>query len=141
MQVPLSRMANSEKKRPNPVDAYVGSRVRMRRMVLGMSQEKLATALDLTFQQVQKYEKGTNRIGSSRLQLISDILGVPVSFFFEGAPSTLVVASADNPSHNTDYVTEFISTSEGLAIARAFSKIKDIRLKRRLVDLVEGLTA
>lgn len=133
-------MTISVKKLPNPVDAYVGSRVRMRRMMLGMSQEKLATALGLTFQQVQKYEKGRNRIGSSRLQWISDILGVPVSFFFEGAPSTAVVAS-DNPLHNMDYVTEFIATSEGLAIARAFIKIKDVRLKRRLVDLVEGLTA
>ena len=74
------------KKTPNPTDKHVGSRVRMRRMMLSMSQEKLGDALDLTFQQVQKYEKGTNRIGASRLQQISQILQVPVSFFFEGAP-------------------------------------------------------
>ena len=74
------------KKAPNPIDKHVGSRVRMRRMMLGMSQEKLGDALGLTFQQVQKYEKGTNRIGASRLQQISQILQVPVSFFFEGAP-------------------------------------------------------
>ena len=74
------------KKAPNPIDKHVGSRVRMRRMMLGMSQEKLGDALGLTFQQVQKYEKGTNRIGASRLQQISLILQVPVSFFFEGAP-------------------------------------------------------
>ena len=74
------------KKAPNPIDKHVGSRVRMRRMLLGMSQEKLGEALGLTFQQVQKYEKGTNRIGASRLQQISSILGVPVDFFFEGAP-------------------------------------------------------
>ena len=75
------------KKAPNPIDKHVGSRVRMRRMMLGMSQEKLGDALGLTFQQVQKYEKGTNRIGASRLQQISLILQVPVSFFFEGAPA------------------------------------------------------
>src|SRR3974390_1258007 len=75
------------KKVPNPIDRHVGSRVRMRRMMLGMSQEKLGDALGLTFQQVQKYEKGANRIGASRLQQISQILQVPVSFFFEGAPS------------------------------------------------------
>jgi len=75
------------KKAPNPVDKHVGSRVRMRRMMLGMSQEKLGNNLGLTFQQVQKYEKGTNRIGASRLQQISHILQVPVSFFFDGAPT------------------------------------------------------
>ena len=75
------------KKTPNPIDKHVGSRVRMRRMMLSMSQEKLGDALGLTFQQVQKYEKGTNRIGASRLQQISNILQVPVSFFFEGAPN------------------------------------------------------
>ena len=74
------------KKAPNPIDKHVGSRVRMRRMMLGMSQEKLGDALDLTFQQVQKYEKGSNRIGASRLQQVSQILQVPVAFFFEGAP-------------------------------------------------------
>ena len=74
------------KKAPNPIDKHVGSRVRMRRMMLAMSQEKLGDALGLTFQQVQKYEKGTNRIGASRLQQIANILQVPVSFFFEGAP-------------------------------------------------------
>jgi DNA-binding XRE family transcriptional regulator len=74
------------KKAPNPVDKHVGSRVRMRRMMLGMSQEKLGDGLGLTFQQVQKYEKGANRIGASRLQHISHILQVPVPFFFEGAP-------------------------------------------------------
>src|SRR3974390_3882615 len=75
------------KKAPNPIDKHVGSRVRMRRMMLAMSQEKLGDALGLTFQQVQKYEKGTNRNGASRLQQISSILQVPVAFFFEGAPS------------------------------------------------------
>ena len=74
-------------KAPNPVDKYVGSRVRMRRIMLGMSQEKLGEALGLTFQQIQKYEKGTNRVGASRIQQIAEILQVPVSFLFEGGPS------------------------------------------------------
>jgi transcriptional regulator with XRE-family HTH domain len=75
------------KKSPNPIDKHVGSRVRMRRMMISMSQEKLGEKLGITFQQIQKYEKGTNRIGASRLQQISQILQVPVSFFFEGAPT------------------------------------------------------
>src|SRR5690606_13936188 len=78
------RMAG--KKSPNPIDIHVGSRVRLRRMMLGMSQEKLGEGLGITFQQIQKYEKGTNRIGASRLQHIARILSVPVSFFFEDAP-------------------------------------------------------
>src|ERR1700751_4114459 len=81
------------KKAPNPIDKHVGSRVRMRRMMLAMSQEKLGDALGLTFQQVQKYEKGTNRIGASRLQQISHILQVPVAFFFEGAPHVVGMPS------------------------------------------------
>ena len=81
-------------KAPNPVDKYVGSRVRMRRIMLGMSQEKLGEALGLTFQQVQKYEKGTNRVGASRIQQISEILQVPVSFLFEGGPSGTASAEA-----------------------------------------------
>src|SRR5271163_3010052 len=83
------------KKAPNPIDKHVGSRVRMRRMMLGMSQEKLGNALGLTFQQVQKYEKGTNRIGASRLQQIAHIVQVPVAFFFEGAPTV-----GNSPRHD-----------------------------------------
>ena len=77
------------KKKPNPIDTHVGSRVRLRRTMLGMSQEKLGEALGITFQQVQKYEKGSNRIGASRLQNISDVLNVPVAYFFEDAPGII----------------------------------------------------
>src|SRR6476661_2519104 len=84
----IRRSLQMSTKAPNPVDKYVGSRVRMRRIMLGMSQEKLGEALGLTFQQVQKYEKGTNRVGASRIQQISEILQVPVSFLFEGGPSS-----------------------------------------------------
>jgi transcriptional regulator with XRE-family HTH domain len=132
------------KKAPNPIDKHVGSRVRMRRMMLGMSQEKLGDALGLTFQQVQKYEKGTNRIGASRLQQISEILQVPVSFFFEGVPaapgaSEAAPGMAEAPS--PAYVSDFLATSDGLALTKAFVQIKDSRLRRRIVDLVEAIAA
>ena len=128
------------KKAPNPIDKHVGSRVRMRRMMLSMSQEKLGDALGLTFQQVQKYEKGTNRIGASRLQQISLILQVPVAFFFEGAPNlggphTDGMKDAPSPA----YVSDFLATSEGLALTKAFMRIKEAKLRRRIVDLVEEI--
>src|SRR5436853_7717475 len=98
------------KKAPNPIDKHVGSRVRMQRMMLGMSQEKLGDALGLTFQQVQKYEKGTNRIGASRLQHICRILQVPVSFFFDGAPEIPGQTTWQGESPAPVYVTNFLST-------------------------------
>jgi transcriptional regulator with XRE-family HTH domain len=129
------------KKAPNPVDKHVGSRVRMRRMMLGMSQEKLGDALGLTFQQVQKYEKGTNRIGASRLQQISTILQVPVAFFFEGAPTTHPSgADGMKEAPSPAYVADFLATSEGLALIKAFTRVKDSKLRRRIVDLVEQIT-
>src|SRR5471032_3609260 len=129
------------KKSPNPVDRHVGARVRMRRMMLSMRQEKLGDALGLTFQQVQKYEKGTNRIGASRLQHISHILQVPVSFFFEGAPSVpghhAPPGMAESPS--PAYVSDFLATSDGLSLTKAFMRIKNAKLRRRIVDLVEQI--
>ncbi len=126
------------KKGPNPTDKHVGARVRMRRMMLGMSQEKLGDGLGLTFQQVQKYEKGTNRIGASRLQAISTILQVPVAFFFEGAPQTpglLVKAGAEAPS--PEYVNDFLASSDGLNLTKAFMGIKSASVRRAIVRLVE----
>ena len=128
------------KKAPNPIDKHVGSRVRMRRMMLGMSQEKLGDALALTFQQVQKYEKGTNRIGASRLQQISQILQVPVAFFFEGAPhleGTITDALRTAPSPS--YVSDFLATSDGLSLTKAFMRSPDPKLRRRIVDLVQQI--
>jgi transcriptional regulator with XRE-family HTH domain len=128
------------KKSPNPIDRHVGSRVRMRRMMLGMSQEKLGDALGLTFQQVQKYEKGTNRIGASRLQQISEILQVPVSFFFEGAPTQAgAMPGGMSEAPSPAYVSDFLATSDGLALTKAFVQIKDGKLRRRIVDLVEAI--
>ena len=128
-------------KAPNPVDKYVGSRVRMRRIMLGMSQEKLGEALGLTFQQVQKYEKGTNRVGASRIQQISEILQVPVSFLFEGGPGGTISAEASAKATSPAYVSDFLATSEGLALTRAFTRITDAKLRRSIVDMVEQIAA
>ncbi|HEV3372988.1 MAG TPA: helix-turn-helix domain-containing protein [Xanthobacteraceae bacterium] len=127
------------KKAPNPIDKHVGSRVRMRRMMLSMSQEKLGGALGLTFQQVQKYEKGTNRIGASRLQQISHILQVPVAFFFEGAPTSHPPTDGMGEAPSPTYVSDFLATSDGLALTKAFMEIKEPKLRRRIVDLVEEI--
>ena len=127
------------KKTPNPTDKHVGSRVRMRRMMLSMSQEKLGDALGLTFQQVQKYEKGTNRIGASRLQQISHILQVPVAFFFEAAPNPGPHPDGMREAPSPTYVADFLATSEGLALTKAFMRIKEPKLRRRIVDLVEQI--
>ncbi len=126
-------------KAPNPVDKYVGSRVRMRRIMLGMSQEKLGEALGLTFQQVQKYEKGTNRVGASRLQQISEILQVPVSFLFDGGPSGAASPEGFSEGSSPAYVSDFLATSEGLALTRAFTRITDAKMRRSIVDLVEQI--
>lgn len=133
------------KKSPNPIDCHVGSRVRLRRVILGMSQEKLGDALGLTFQQIQKYEKGINRIGASRLQQISRTLDVPPAYFFEGAPSFEATAAfspsaagvAEDSSPN--YVADFLATPEGLHLNMAFAKIHDPKIRKRIVDLVCSL--
>ncbi|ORE92322.1 helix-turn-helix domain-containing protein [Aurantimonas sp. 22II-16-19i] len=127
------------KKKPNPIDTHVGSRVRLRRTMLGMSQEKLGEALGITFQQVQKYEKGSNRIGASRLQNISDVLNVSVSYFFEDAPGSSASSGAGLQESGSDYVVDFLSTSEGLQLNRAFVKIADPKVRKRVIDLVRTL--
>ena len=132
------------KKEPKAVDTHVGARIRSRRIMLNMSQTKLADALGLTFQQVQKYEKGTNRIGAGRLHEISRILQVPISFFFEGSPREPGArpggyGETDGPPLPT-YVTDFLATSDGLALTKAFMQIKDATLRRRIVSLVQEIT-
>src|ERR1700726_1544396 len=124
-----------EKKAPNPIDRHVGSRVRMRRLMLGMSQEKLGDGLGLTFQQVQKYEKGANRIGASRLQHISDILHAPVAFFFEGPPTPLQQHGRLQEAPSPAYVSDFLATSDGLALTKAFTRIKEPTVRRCIVML------
>ena len=132
------------KKAPNPIDKHVGSRVRMRRMLVKMSQEKLGEALGLTFQQIQKYEKGLNRIGASRLQQISKTLNVPPSFFFEGAPTGVGAAAVEGPvgfeeEGQSQYVVDFMSTAEGLHLNRSFARIRNPKVRRRLVELIASL--
>ena len=121
------------KKSPNPIDKHVGARVRMRRTLIGMSQERLGDALGLTFQQVQKYEKGTNRIGASRLHEIGAVLGVDVEFFFEGleARSTGDRARAS--------VSEFLSLTDSDRLVQNFVRLDDQDARRRVTDLVEWL--
>ena len=133
-------MAN--KKQPNPIDVHVGSRVRLRRMMLSMSQERLGESLGITFQQIQKYEKGTNRIGASRLQHIARVLSVPVSYFFEDAPVPVDAnASSTGISEqaSASYVVDFLSSTEGLRLNRAFVRVKDPKVRRRIIELVRVL--
>jgi transcriptional regulator with XRE-family HTH domain len=129
-------------RRPNPIDVHVGSRVRFRRMLLGMSQEKLGEKLGLTFQQVQKYEKGINRIGASRLFDLSQVLGVPVQFFYEEAPASepqqlVPHGFAEKPAENS--IVEFLRSRDGLELNKAFVRISDAKARRAIVDLVRSL--
>jgi transcriptional regulator with XRE-family HTH domain len=126
------------KKQANPVDAHVGHRVRLRRMLIGMSQERLGELLGLTFQQVQKYEKGINRIGAGRLFEVSGILGVPISFFYDDVQAGATAggfAEGDEPPP----VMEFLSSGEGLQLSLAFMRIKEPKVRRRILDLVRSL--
>ena len=126
------------KKAPNHIDRHVGTRVRMRRMVIGMSQEKLGTALGLTFQQVQKYEKGTNRISASRLQQIASSLGVAIDYFYAGADTGGDgggLSESASPRYEADMMT-----ADGLKLLRAFHSIADPKVRRRLVDLTVSLS-
>jgi transcriptional regulator with XRE-family HTH domain len=128
-------------KTPNPIDKHVGARVRMRRLILGMSQGKLGEALDVTFQQVQKYEKGANRIGASRLQQLARVLDVPPAYFFEDAPSgePQAMGFAEEEGHN--HFVDFLSTSEGLQLNRAFASIRDAKVRKKILELVVSLSA
>src|SRR5262245_59172708 len=134
VRLPLRR-----KKAPSPIDKHVGSRVRMRRLMLAMSQEKLAAALGLTFQQVQKYEKGTNRIGASRLQQISQILQVPIAFFFEGSPNASAPYDSSGSTLPVAQIDDFISDSDGLRLIGAFMRVDNAALRRRIVMLVQEI--
>ena len=154
-------MSNSKKsgkrsgKRPHPIDAHVGERVRLRRMMLGMPQGKLASSLGIAFQQVQKYEKGQNRISAGRLWDISRILDVPVTFFFEGMTSaplpegsseTHGVREPDSegpyyPSESESLISGFVSSREGYHLVSAFIRIEDPKVRRQLIDLARVLAS
>jgi transcriptional regulator with XRE-family HTH domain len=125
------------KKQASEIDAHVGHRIRMRRMLLGMSQEKLGNLLGLTFQQVQKYERGVNRIGAGRLFEIARILGVKIEYFYEG------IEDKTGPGFSEDVASpplmEFISSGEGMQLSLAFMRIKDAKLRKRVLDLVKEI--
>ncbi|MDR6285105.1 transcriptional regulator with XRE-family HTH domain [Methylopila jiangsuensis] len=104
-----------------------------------MSQEKLGEALGITFQQIQKYEKGANRIGASRMQQISNVLGVPVSYFFDDAPGAETARGGLSEAPGSDYVVDFLSTTEGLQLNKAFARISDAKVRRKIVELVASL--
>lgn len=128
-------------RRANPIDVHVGGRMRLRRMMIGMSQEKLGELMGLTFQQVQKYEKGVNRVSASRLFNLSHILTVPVEFFYEGltvngAPDATPGFAESSPDDN---IFQFLGSRDGLELNRAFVQIKDPKVRRHIVDLVRSL--
>lgn len=126
-------------KAPSQIDVFVGSRVRMRRLMAGLSQEKLADGLGITFQQVQKYEKGTNRIGASRLQAIADILGVHPSFFFQEGDDASARTGAGDTTREPSEISSFVSSKEGIALNRAFLKITDPVLRKKIISLVAAV--
>lgn len=140
----IGNRLESPGRKPNPMDIHVGSRVRLRRMVIGMSQEKLGEKMGLTFQQIQKYEKGTNRIGASRLFQLSQIMDVPVQFFFEDAPAAYLnrsPAMAGFAESKTEaFLLDFLNSRDGLELNRAFVKITDPKVRKRVVELVRALS-
>ena len=132
------KQSDRGKRSPNATDQHVGKRVRMRRVMLDMSQTDVADGLGVAFQQVQKYENGTNRLSASRLQQISQILRVPVQFFFEGVPALKRQPGASG-GPSPAYVSDFLATSDGLALVKAFVQIKDPALRRSIVTMVKQI--
>jgi transcriptional regulator with XRE-family HTH domain len=124
------------KKSTHPIDRHVGARIRMQRMVRGMSQTKLGNAVGVTFQQVQKYEKGANRVSASRLQRIANVLKVQPDFFFEGASAKAV---GNSGSRDRAIINDFISSRDGIALSKAFTKIRETKTRRSIVALVEQI--
>ncbi len=127
------------KKQANPIDVQVGNRVRIRRMLIGMSQERLGSLLGLTFQQIQKYEKGINRIGAGRLFEVARILNVPIDFFYEGVEDRLAGQPGMAEPESAPPVMAFVSSGEGLQLSLAFMKIRDAKVRKRVLDLVKSL--
>ena len=131
-----SREGGARKRRAGAEDLEIGRKIRALRLQRGLSQTTLADGIGLTFQQVQKYEKGTNRIGASRLQHIASIQQVPISFFFEGAPGSSYILDGVPPS---TYVSDFLATSDGLALIKAYMHLQNAKLRRSIVDLVKQI--
>lgn len=125
---------------PHPVDIHVGARVKLRRMILGMSQEALGKALGLTFQQIQKYEKGVNRIGASRLFELSELLEVPIQFFYDDFGDLIGVAKGLSEPDPGDAFMELINSPDGVQLCRYFSAIDDPQVKKRVLELVKTIS-
>lgn len=132
---------NDAERSPNPIDIHVGRRVRQRRKTLGVTQERLAEDLGLTFQQVQKYERGANRVSASKLYEIARSLRASIGYFFEGLadPATAHDAPGMAEPSTEQFVTEFLMTPEGLELAELFPKIRKARVRRRVLDLVRSM--
>ncbi len=132
----------ADEKKPHPIDIHVGGRVRLRRTMLGMSQDKLAEALGLTFQQIQKYEKGVNRIGASRVFEISRVLSVPIQFFFDDfdAGTGRSYGFAEQGSDDGMAMMELLNTPEGVQLCKHFASIKDPKIRKRVLELVKSLS-
>lgn len=130
----------AEPRQPNPVDLHVGGRIRMRRKLLGTSQEQLADALGLTFQQVQKYERGANRVSASKLYEIARTLQVPVAFFFDGLADPMSDGEASDDD-GARILAAFVMTAEGLELAELFPRIGEARVRRQVLALVKALAA
>ncbi len=124
---------------PNPIDIHVGMRVRARRKLLGMSQTKLGKAISLTFQQVQKYERGTNRIGSSRLYQLSKVLDVPISYFFDDMPAEISGKRAPGLAKGTAFEGDPLAKLETHEFVRAYYRIAQPKLRNRVFKLVKAL--
>lgn len=125
---------------PNPIDVHVGSKVRLKRTMLGMSQEKLGDSLGITFQQVQKYEKGTNRISASRLFQLASILKAPIEFFYDGVSDNRADAIAGFAEDGSaDYAMDLMNDPESVQLHRAFSSVKDPKVRKRIIDLVKSI--
>lgn len=125
---------------PNPTDIHVGKRLRLRRTLLGMSQEKLGVAVGLTFQQVQKYERGTNRIGASRLYELSRVLGVSVNYFFEDMPEADPSLAPGLEDSTVDFVASPTVKRETLELVRIYNSVEDTDLRRNILNLVRTIT-
>ena len=136
---PVVCMVGLAVKTADDIDAYIGSRVRLRRMTIGVSQEQLGDALGLTFQQVQKYEKGQNRIGAGRLYRIAQILSTPVGYFYEGLPPTADEVDSERVVERSVGLQAFVASSDGHALSLAFQRIEDPATRRRIVDLVSTI--
>jgi transcriptional regulator with XRE-family HTH domain len=139
-------MGSDRETRPSPIDVHVGSRIRLRRTLLGMSQERLGESLGLTFQQVQKYERGVNRVGASRLFDLSRVLDVPISFFFDDMPDSLAANFGGVPSRRPGSVEpqdpfgdDTLSRRETLELVRAYYRITDPSVRKRVFDLIKSM--